>query len=120
MHREEERELAEALTRPEHVDENAVPERGQDAGAEASSHDEMQRVGRVVAVEDDLALAEGPAAGDREQPTHVVGRQIGEQRPLHARILCNDGDIRNVAAANDGAASGSRPPCMRTTRRSRA
>ena len=39
----------------------------------------------IVAVEDDLAARERPPARDREQPAHVLGRQIGEQRPLHAR-----------------------------------
>ena len=28
----------------------------------------------------------------------VLGREIGEQRPLHAGSLCNDGDIRNVVS----------------------
>ena len=80
---EQKRQLAEALAGTEDVDEHAVAERRQHAGAEATTDDEMERVGRIVAVEDDLALGERPAAGDREEPTNVLRRQIGEERPLH-------------------------------------
>ena len=63
----QQRELAEALSRPEDVDEHAVAERRQDPRAEATAHDEMQGVGGIVAVEDDLALRERPPPRDREQ-----------------------------------------------------
>ena len=98
---EQKRELAEALTGSEDVDEDAVAERRQHARAEAAADDEVERVGGIVAMEDDLAAGERPAARDGEQPANVLWRQIGEQRPLHADSLCNDGDIRNVTAAND-------------------
>ena len=100
--RSEQRELAEALARPEDVDEHAVAERRQDARAEAAANDEVQRVGRVVAVEDDLAPRERPPARDREQLPHVLG--AADRRAAatpRVRSLCNDGDIRNVACAND-------------------
>ena len=81
--REQERELAEGLSRPEDVDEHAVAERREHTRAEAPANDEVQRVGRVVTVEDDLTTREPPPACDREQPLHVFGRQVGEQGPLH-------------------------------------
>ena len=81
--RKQEGELTERLTRPEHLEQHAVPERRRDARGEAASDDQVQRVGGVVAVKHDLALLERPPAGDREQLTHVLGRQIREQRPLH-------------------------------------
>ena len=114
---EEQRELAEALSRPEDVDEHAVAERRQHARAEAAAHDEVQRVGGIVAMEDDLAPRERPPSRDREQLPHVLGGQIGEQRPLHAASLCNGGDIRNVTSANDAARRRSYSRDMRTTRR---
>ncbi len=62
---EQERQLAEALPRPEDVDEHAVAERRQHPRAEAPADDEVERVRRVVAMEDDLTARERPAAGDR-------------------------------------------------------
>lgn len=59
-------------------------------------------------MEHDLALLERAPAGDREQLSHVPGRQIDEKWPLHPRpSLCNDGDIRNVARENDTGSGGS-------------
>ena len=79
----EQRELAEALARPEDVDQDTVPERSEDARAEAAANHEVQRVRRILAVKDDLAPLERPPAGDREQLADVLGREIGEQRPVH-------------------------------------
>ena len=75
---EQKRQLAEALARTEDVDEHAVAERRQHACAEATTDDEVERVGGIVTVEDDLAARERPAAGDGEQATNVLGRQIGK------------------------------------------
>ncbi len=115
--REEEGELAEALSRSEDVDEHAVAQRRQHPCAEATAHDEVQGVGGIVAMEHDLTSRERPPTRDREQPTHVFRRQIDEQRPLHDASLCNGGHIRNVAGANDTARRRSYSRDMRITRR---
>ena len=75
----EQGELAEALSRAEDVDEHAVAERRQHPNAEAAAHDQVQRVGGVVSMEDDLSLAEGPTARDCEHLTDVFGRKSCEQ-----------------------------------------
>ena len=80
----EQRKLAEALAGPEDVDQDAVPERSQDARAEAAANDEVQRVGRVLAVKDDLTPRERAPTSDCEQLPNVLWREIGEQRPVHA------------------------------------
>ncbi len=71
---QQERELAEALTRAEDVDEDAVSERREHARAEPAADDEVQRVGRIVAVEHDLAARERTAPRDREQLRDVLRR----------------------------------------------
>ena len=81
--RQEQRELPERLSRPEHVEQDAVSDLGRDARREATPDDQVQRLGRVVTMEDDLALVERPPARDREQLPHVVGGKVGEQRPVH-------------------------------------
>jgi hypothetical protein len=43
----------------------------------------MERLGEVVAMEDDLSLAKRPAARDGEDSANVLGRQALEQGPLH-------------------------------------
>jgi len=63
----------------------------------------VERVRWIVTVEDDLAARECPAAGDRKKPADILRREIGEERRFHADSLCNGGDIRNVAYANDAA-----------------
>ena len=73
---EQKRQLAEALARTEDVDEHAVAERRQHTRAEAPADDEMERVSGIVAMEDDLAASERPAAGDREQAANVLRREI--------------------------------------------
>ena len=66
----------------------------------------MKRLGEVVAVEDDLSLAECPAARDGEDPANVFRRQALEQRPVHVNSVCHRRDIRNVGRANDGTVGG--------------
>ena len=91
---EQKRQLAEALAGTEDVDEHAVAERRQDARAEAAADDEVERVGGIVTVEDDLAARERPAAGDREQPANVLRRA----------------DRRAAASPRNGQSGSSRPP----------
>ena len=82
--RQQERELAEALPRAEHVDEHAVAERREHARAEPPADDEVQRVGRIVAVEHDLAARERPPSGDREQLLTSSAGRSASKRPFHA------------------------------------
>ena len=81
--RQQQRELAERVSRPEHVEERALAEGGRDADGEAASYHEVERLCEIVAMEDDLTLAERSPAGDGEQPADVLRRHVGEERPLH-------------------------------------
>jgi hypothetical protein len=66
----------------EHVEQHAVADPCQDADAETAANDQVQRLGWIVAVEDDLALRERPPARDREQLAHaaVTVQRISLQR----------------------------------------
>jgi hypothetical protein len=66
-------QLAEGAAGPHHVEEHLVAERRHHASAEAAANDEMERVGRVLSVEDDFAASKRPSARDREQLADVVG-----------------------------------------------
>ena len=79
----EEGELAEGLAWPEHVEEHAVTVLSLEPGCKTAARDEVQRVGRIVPVEDHLAPRERPPAGDREELAYVFFRKPLEQRPLH-------------------------------------
>src|SRR6185503_10228248 len=57
---EQERQLAERLSRPEDVDEHAVPEQRHHPSSEATPDDEVERVGEILAMEHDLASRERP------------------------------------------------------------
>ncbi len=81
--REQERELPERLPRTEHVEEDAVSDGRLHPRGEAATNDEVQRLGRIVAMEDDLSSPESASAGDRHELPNVSRREIGEQRPLH-------------------------------------
>ena len=81
--RKEEGELAEGLAWPEHVEEHAVTVLSLKPGCKTAARDEVQRVGRIVPVEDHLAPRERPPAGDREELAYVLVRKPLEQRPLH-------------------------------------
>ena len=94
----EKRELPERLARPEHVEQDAVSDLRRDARREAAPDDQVERLGGVIAVEDDLAFLERPPAGDREQLPDVLGREICEQRPLHGFSLGHERVIRNIAS----------------------
>jgi len=54
---------------------------------ESPLDDQMERIGGIVLVEDDLTPSEGSAAGDRQNATRVLGRHTVEQPPLHEPIL---------------------------------
>ena len=45
--------------------------------------DEMERIRGIPAVEDDLVARERPAAGNRQQPPHVLRRDVGKEPPFH-------------------------------------
>jgi len=51
---------------------------------EPALDDQVQRVGRIELVEDDLAALERPPAGDAEDAPHVLAGHAVEQLPLHA------------------------------------
>ncbi len=95
---EEQRELTERLSRAEHLEQHAVPDLRREPRREPTARDQVERLGRVVPMEDDLALLERPPAGDREQLAHVLGGKIGEQRPVHGSSLGHERDIRNVVS----------------------
>jgi hypothetical protein len=69
---EQQRELAEGLARPEHVEEHGVARGRRDPCSEPASRNQMQRVRGVVAMEHDLPLVERPPARDREQLPNVL------------------------------------------------
>ncbi|CAN5295965.1 hypothetical protein BH09ACT13_BH09ACT13_07280 [soil metagenome] len=95
---EEQCELTERLAGAENLEQHAVPELRRKPSREPAARDQVERLGGVVPVEDDLALLERPAAGDREQLAHVLGRKIGEQRRVHGPSLRHERDIRNVVS----------------------
>ena len=108
--RKQQRKLAEALPGTEDLDENAVAERCQNARAEAATNDEVQRIGGIVAMEDDLTAAERPPSRDREQLAHVLERQIGEKRPLHRPRVSGTAPVfATCGAGPTGPAPGERP-----------
>ena len=80
----EQRDLAEALARPDQAEHHGVAERRVDPHRVAPGVHEVQRVRRVAAVEDDLTTPEDAPAGDLEHPPRVVFGDPGEDRPLHA------------------------------------
>ena len=79
----DERHLAEALAGPADRDRRGVAERRHDLDREAALADQVQRVTRVVAVEDDLVAREAAPARDLQQLAHLLGRHVLEQPPLH-------------------------------------
>src|SRR3712207_9160979 len=57
--------------------------RSLDAHREPPTVDEMQRVGRIPVVEDDLPPRERPPPRDRQHLPRVVLGNPGQDRPLH-------------------------------------
>jgi hypothetical protein len=104
--------LAEALTRPPDPERRHVADRSHDADGEAALNDEVERVAGIAAVEDDLALSEGAAAGGGHDAVDVLRGKPCEQRPFHAASLCRGGDIANVSAVNDAEAARAQTPPM--------
>ena len=68
------------------------------ARAEAPADDEVQRVGRVVAVEDDLAARERPRRAIESSCRTSSGGRSASSGHSMLDSLCHGGDIRNVAA----------------------
>jgi hypothetical protein len=101
--RQEERQLAERLAGPEDLEEDAVSLRRRHARRKAATCDEVERIRRIVAMEDDFALLECPPSRYRKQLPDVLGVEICEQRPLHGLQVC----VTNVTLATS---------CARTTR----
>ena len=75
------------VARPADADHRGVAERRHDPDREPALDDQVQRVARIVAMEDDLVTGELAAARHREQPADLFVRDAGEQPPLHAAIL---------------------------------
>jgi len=80
----EERQLAERIPGPDHRKQDARPARRCHPHGKAAAHDQMERIGCVVVVEDDLAAAVGPALRDGLESPNVLRRDPCEQSPLHA------------------------------------
>ena len=79
----QQRELSERVARPADGERDDVPERRADAHVEATLRDQVNGVGRVAAMEHDLAAAKGAATGEREHRTDVRGGDAVEQLPIH-------------------------------------
>jgi hypothetical protein len=101
----DERKLPECLPGPAEGENRLVAERCAHARREAALRYEMEGVGRVALVEDDLAARKRPAARDLQQPAHVLRRHAPEQLPLHV-AKCRAFDTQCVAAANDTETAG--------------
>jgi len=72
--------------------------RRRDADVEAAFRHEVDGVGRVVVVEDDLASPVGAPAGERQHRTDVRAGDSLEEPPLH---LCSKRYTPCVAAVHD-------------------
>src|SRR6266516_258682 len=104
----DESHLAEALSRPAYTDHRLVAERRHHTDRKVALGDEVERVGRVAAVEHDLAPPKAPPAGELDQALHgLVGNAL-QQLPLHTPILRHLVGICNAESPPPGA--GSRVP----------
>src|SRR5438067_1817759 len=83
----DQRHLAEALAGPAHRDRRRVAQRRHHLNRKTSPDDQMERVPRVVAVEDNLVAREPPPARDLHQLPHLLSRNVLEQPPLHGATL---------------------------------
>ncbi len=63
-----------------------VSELRRDADVEPALDDEVERVGGVVTMEDDLAAAIRGAPREGEHGSDVVARDAGEELPFHQRL----------------------------------
>jgi hypothetical protein len=81
----DERHLAEAVTGPADSNRDRVPERSHDPDRKSPLVHQMQRVSRVLAVEDDLIAGKAAAACDRKQTPQLLLGNAVHQSPTHAR-----------------------------------
>lgn len=79
----EQRELPERLSRSVDGEHRRLSQRSQDPHGEAALHDQLQRVGGIAVVEDDLLALERPPTRDREELAHVLRRHGFEHAEFH-------------------------------------
>ena len=91
-------ELSERLARPADRERHDVAVRRRDPDVEPALRDEVDRVGRVVVMEDDLAAPVRAPAREGEDGAHVLARDPSKSR--HS-MLCHKRYTRCVATAND-------------------
>ena len=71
-------------------EQRVLADRGAPRDPEAALDDEVERICRIVLVENDFAAPESASARDSEHTAQVVWRYSVEELPLHALILeCN-------------------------------
>src|SRR5438046_36739 len=75
------------VARAAHHEQRLLAEPRRTLDGEAAAVDEVQRIGRVVLVEDDLAALELPAPGDAEDAPDVLVGHPRQQLPLHVPSL---------------------------------
>ena len=83
--RTQQRELAERVTGPEHRERHALAVGRGRADGGAAAFDQVDGLGRVALVEDDLVALERPPPRDLERAPQLVPRDPFEQAPLHRR-----------------------------------
>jgi hypothetical protein len=89
----EQRQLAERVSRPVHGYGHGVPHVGLHPGGEAAPDDQVQRVGRIAAVEDHLVAAEAAPLRDRnEAPELRLGQIVEELASKHRELKCDGRD----------------------------
>lgn len=79
----DDRHLTDGVTGAADRNRCGLAERCHDLHLEAALRDQVQRVGGVSAVEDDLALSKGAPTCDREKPADLLVGDAFEQLPLH-------------------------------------
>ena len=82
----DERELAERLARPADREQRLLSDRRPPRDREPALHHEVERVTRIVLVEDDLATLERPPSRDSEDGLQVVRGDAIQQLPTHRRL----------------------------------
>jgi hypothetical protein len=76
-----ERHLAEDLARAEQRERHRLAELGRDTHQETPARDEVERVGWIAVVVDDLAAIEAPSPSDAQQEPDIFSRHISQQMP---------------------------------------
>ena len=75
----EQRQFAKGISRSVHRDGDTVAEVAVHAGGEAALDDQVERVGRIAAVKDDLVVAEAATRRDRNEPPDFRLGQIPKE-----------------------------------------